>query len=170
MTLVADDAHLFGTNSYLSNWWKFWELEGECVEKGLHMLLDVIRPLCARFHPEPIAQIIRGFGEIKSILTYVVIALQAAIREMRRSSNVRPRGTNWNSTLLDSSTTLWFQMAVYTQSVVGFKSSWLLHLIHPLSWKENTKPKSRAVVYPAICGSVKCITTTRGKFALTILF
>lgn len=58
------------------------------------MLLDVIRPLCARFHPEPIAQIIRGFGEIKSILTYVVIALQAAIREMRRSGNVRMRGTN----------------------------------------------------------------------------
>jgi hypothetical protein len=43
------------------------------VEKGLHMLLDVIRDFCACFGPEPIEQIIRRFGEIKSILIYVVI-------------------------------------------------------------------------------------------------
>lgn len=42
------------------------------MEKGLHMLLDVIRDFCACFGPEPIEQIIR-FGEIKSNLIYVVI-------------------------------------------------------------------------------------------------
>ena len=47
--------------------------------KGLHMALDMIRPLCGALALSRWHNIISGVGEIKSILTSVVTALQAAI-------------------------------------------------------------------------------------------